>query len=681
MIGVLENPYIPQVDKFKNSLEFRYLATIFEETGAYTALPPGTMEYRKFWEDVRYKCIYGYTNSLGIRITGHHFFYLNFCRMEKQNKKTKRKEEGFPEFSDLDYEYFHTIEYCKVNEKSYICVKGRRQGYSYKAAGICSHEFLFYPKSRCLIGAFLAEYSDGTMRMVLDNLNFINTHTEFRKQRNPNKPDHIVAKYEADIGGVKVWKGSHSEVKSITFKDRPHAAVGKSCAWLILDEAGIFPNITDTYGYTEPLIKDGSTYTGVSLIFGSSGDMDSGSKYFYEMYTNPRKYNLLEFRDPENGQKMIGYFSSALKGRWGVCTNPESKWYKQLMVDEDGNSNLEAAYDDIIFERARAKGGTDNKALHSKTTQFPLTWKEAFLRNKGTVFASIEMFDWLSKLETTASLHEDKKKVELYFDHNNKIKARLNPDLLDIMSYPYNKEKDGPKDGCVVIWEDPLANAPIGLYIAGIDPYDQDDAETSDSLGSIFIYKRFVTANQTHDVLVAEYTGRPEKSTDFYEICRKLLLYYNARALYENMLKGLKSYFEQKNSLYLLYEQPQIIKDFIKDSKVNRGYGIHMTQHIKAQCEIYLKDWLYSERTGGDGIKMLNLHTIKSIPLLKELIAYDREVNTDRVVALMCCILQTHELYNIQMSEFEPKTIVDMESFWTRQLFKKNTQHNNHRIR
>ena len=110
----------------------------------------------------------------------------------------------------------------------------------------------------------------------------------------------------------------------------------------------------------------------------------------------------------------------------------------------------------------------------------------------------------------------------------------------------------------------------------------------------------------------------------------------------------------QKNSLQYLWEQPDhMIKDIIKDSKVQRGYGVHMNRGsngssgIKDMCELYLKDWLYTEREDLDGTKKFNFHYIKSISLLKELIAYDIEGNYDRAIAIMLCILQTKELHKI----------------------------------
>lgn len=668
--NIIKNPYVPYVEKFQESKEFSYLAEEFNNSGFYTHLTEGTQEYIDFWKDVREKCLKGFTNSEGIRITGHHFFYLNFCRISGYNKETGKKTEMFPNFVDLDYDYFHMVEYCEKNQKSLVALKGRRQGWSYKAAAICAWEFTFFPGSSSIIGTFLSSFGLETMRMTIENLNWLNENTEFRKQRNPDLKDNIIARYQYDAGGIKVWKGYKSSVRAISFKDNPTAAVGKSASKLILDEAGVFPNITDTYSFTEPLIKAGSNYSGVCIMFGSSSDMDSGSKYFYEIFTNPGKYNMLEFEDDENPKLKVGYFSTACRGREGICKDPNSKWFMQPMIDDNGNSNIEASIDDILYEREKAKGGLDYKAHHGAITQFPLTWREGFLRDKSAVFASVEMLDWLSKVETTPSLRDNKKKIELYFDDGGNIKSKLNPDLEDIVSFPLGK--DNSKKGCIITWVDPVEGSPYGRYVAGCDPYDQDKADTSESLGSFFVYDRL--ANQ----FVAEYTGRPERADDFYEICRRLCIYYNAKCLYENQLKGLKGYFEMKNSLHYLCEQPQIIKDIVKDSKVNRGYGIHMNRGaagatgIKDQCELYLRQWLYDERDNEDGVKTMNLHSIRSIPLLKELIAYDREINTDRVIAVMLCILQSKEMHKIHIESTTPQTLVDMDPFFSKKYFQKN---------
>jgi hypothetical protein len=101
-----------------------------------------------------------------------------------------------------------------------------------------------------------------------------------------------------------------------------------------------------------------------------------------------------------------------------------------------------------------------------------------------------------------------------------------------------------------------------------------------------------------------------------------------------------------------LKEQPGIIKNIVANSKTHRGYGIHMSEPIKRQAEIYLRDWLLEKRGDGeDGEHKLNLHSIYSIPLLKELIAYTKDGNFDRVIAMMLCMLHSHENYNVKADE------------------------------
>lgn len=669
--------YVPPVTWFVNTSEFREAAIHFEEWGRYTLLEKGTQEYKNFWAEEDRKCREGMTNSAGITITGVHYFYLNYVRIKSEDTVTGRKKFNFPRFLDIDYDYFHLVEAARKLGKGLIFSKPRRTGFSYKDAALCTHEYNFYRDSVCVIGAFLEKLSTTTMNMVLDNMNFLNANTEWRKQRNPDTKDFVKARFEKTIDGIKVWAGYMSEVKKLTFKDNPFAAVGLTTNIFIFEEAGTLNNLRDAYGITEPCWKDGDNMIGIPIIFGTGGDMEGGTADFAYMFSNPREYNLLEFDnvwEPGKEGTKCGWFIPATRGRLGTYKDElgyHPEWKNQPMVDKDGNSLHEIAYASIMDFRENKRKGGDPKNIQDSITQYPLTPSESFLRSSGAIFSSIEMHEWLSKLETVPELRDNKKKVELYFDENGKIKAKLNPDLQDIINYPLKKDDD--KKGSIVIWEDPIDNPPFGLYIAGCDPIDQDGAETSDSLGSVFVYKRFIHNGSSYDIPVAEYTGRPDRADDFYEIVRRLCIYYNAKCLYENMLKGLKAYFEMKNSLHYLCEQPQIIKDIVKDSKVTRGYGIHMNKSIKDQCEIYLRQWLYEERDDIDGTKIMNLHTIKSIPLLKELIAYDREANTDRVIAFMLCVLQKQEMHKIHIEANTPQTLVDMDPFFSKRYFQKNT--------
>ena len=114
------------------------------------------------------------------------------------------------------------------------------------------------------------------------------------------------------------------------------------------------------------------------------------------------------------------------------------------------------------------------------------------------------------------------------------------------------------------------------LYDNKIDDHDES---FTNSLGSTFIFKRVRAGEAWNDVIVAEYTGRPNTAEEYYENVRKLLIFYNARLLFENERKGIYPYFTKKHCDYLLADQPdKIITEVFKDSKVQRRKGCHMTK-------------------------------------------------------------------------------------------------------
>src|SRR5699024_10593196 len=235
---------------------------------------------------------------------------------------------------------------------------------------------------------------------------------------------------------------------------------------------------------------------------------------------------------------------------------------------------------------------------------------------EGNIFPVGELKEHLANLESSEKTSDLGNTGMMRRDVEGKAFFKVDHSLKPA-DYPTNAP--GSSEGCVVVWEEPEENPPYGLYIAGIDSYDIDKVENSVSYGSIIIYKRFSSFGTTSHLPVAEYTGRPDFANDFYEQCRRLLEWYNAKALYENLNVGIKKYFETKFCLHLLHRQPDIIKQISPNSNVSRGYGIHMTKPIKTELEIMTRDWLNTEI--GEG--KTRLQQILSIPLLKELIAYN----------------------------------------------------------
>lgn len=228
--------------------------------------------------------------------------------------------------------------------------------------------------------------------------------------------------------------------------------------------------------------------------------------------------------------------------------------------------------------------------------------------------------------------------VDLQWDGKGQVEA-IEKKGGDITTYPL---KDGDKPhGAIVIWEYPIQEPPYGLYIGGCDPYDHDDSFTN-SLGSTFIFKRVKAGEAWQDVIVAEYSGRPDTAEEYYENVRKLLMFYNAKLLFENERKGIYPYFTNKHCDYLLADQPdKVISELFKDSKVQRRKGCHMTKSIRAYGEGLILEWLMDEYEPGHP----NIERIYSEPLIEELINNDGVRNVDRLIALCMVMIYREELY------------------------------------
>lgn len=272
-----------------------------------------------------------------------------------------------------------------------------------------------------------------------------------------------------------------------------------------------------------------------------------------------------------------------------------------------------------------------------------ITPQEACLEFSGNIFPKKELQEQLATIRTNKHLSNHKQIGDLIWEKDGTLKWVIKK-IGDITHYPLKKD-DNPT-GSIVIWEHPVKDAPIGLYILGVDPYDHDQSGTN-SLGSTFVYKRFQDFENYYDIIVAEYTGRPSTAEEYYENLRKLAVYYNGRIMYENERKGLFPYFTAKHCDYLLADQPDIISDVVGNSKVQRKKGCHMNKQIKQWGEGLIKDWLNEEQAPGKK----NLHNILSEPLLEELISYNDTGNFDRVMALMQVMIYREQLYNVKVKE------------------------------
>jgi hypothetical protein len=637
-----------KIIKIKNSNKFREPILRFIENGRYSPYPDGTLADLNYWIEEQNRSIHGYTAPDGDWISGYNYFYLNYCQIERLVRReikygkhagefTEERETFFPDFYDYDYNYFLMCDEAEKSNKHMVVLKKRGSGYSFKAAAMLCRNYFCIEKSKSYAVAATTEFllKDGILTKAWDIIDFIDTHTGFAKRRDKSnsKLERVASYIETDEYGRKIEKGYKSAIIGISTGDSTGTVRGKRGKLYILEEAGSFADITTVWNTIRPSVEDGGRTFGLIVAQGTGGDKDSKFAGLKKMFYDPDSFNVLPI---ENS------WDEGLEGQKCCFFVPEyanlstlDKNGVRLFMDEDGNTMERPAIDFVINRRSEIK---DQEMLDKYIAEHPLTPQESMLDYGGNIFPKKQLMSHLSSILSNKKLSHHKQVGELDY-----IGGVLQWNITkggDVTEYPLREGMD--KRGSIVIWEHPDKEPPNGLYIGGIDPYDFDTANYSSSLGSMIIYKRFQDFESYYDLPVAEYTGRPGVANDFYENCRKLALYYNAKVLYENEKKGLHTYFSQKHSDYILADQPDILSDIVKGSKVNRKKGIHMSTPIIDWSIGRVNEWLREEFSPGH----MNLEKIFSVPLLQELIAYNPKGNFDRVRAFQCVMLLREQMHN-----------------------------------
>lgn len=682
-----------------NSDVFREEAIHHDKYGYYCPDPWGSPAWVEYWQTQLDRCKNGYTVG-GVEITGDHYFYLNFCKIEaieEVSENVAEKREKFPSFWDGDYNYYWSLKIARYGlqkkvpniipgqpdvfipdlEKlnslqlslqpdpdfldggyNMIVGKARRKGYSYKNGAICANTYNHTRGSLTIIGAFEKKslYPEGTMGMASNYLEFLNKETGWAKAREyVNKVDHKRASFQEIIDGIAIEQGYKSDIMAVTFMDNPDAARGKDARYVLLEEAGAFPNLEASYKATQPGLRAGKFATGQIIIFGTGGDMEKGTADFARMFYNPKGYKLMPFTniwDANAENTSCGYFHPFYFNNEGY-------------MDKQGNSQTQKAIDDENKEREQIiKEASGSSILQGRVQEYPMNPSEAFLTVSFNDFPIVELRNRLNKV-IRENLHiKAGQPVELFRDDSGKAKYApdLRNKLVPIWDY-VPKVKD--LSGAVVMYEAPIPDTQPGLYKIGFDPYRQVKGE---SLAAIYVYKSNLKFSYTRDTIVASFIGRPKDPDDVNRIAELLAEIYHAEIMHENEVTHVKSYFERRKKLHLLAAQPDaVISSAINNSRVARIFGIHMVEKLKDAGEKYIKSWLLAERdTDGNGTMLSNIDTICDPGLLEELILYNRKGNFDRVMAFMMVMFQCEEedLNKVYDPENEEDVKAEMEEYF-----------------
>ena len=642
---------------------FRPSAIHYQQYGCFTKLKPNANPNSEFgkWirEEVR-RCWEGYVRpSDGEWITGDMYFFLNYCPIQlikKDNKGKSIRTIDFPKFWDGHYYKSHYLNQCRTKGHHAAELASRGKGKSYYAASMLAKRFILgesndvKKKVQCVATASERKYIQGAnqlLDMFQYYIDFCANNTEFPRQRITSSLQNLAWTMGYVDSETNTRRGTENSVIGITSKDDESKLRGSRGVLYLLEEAGSFPRLLNLYQVLRPSVEDGNSVWGLIYLYGTAGDSDSDFSSMQELMYNPNGYNIKAVNnvyDKEGqGRKQFTYFFPGYMNR-ADC------------YDEDGNSDVNKALLEILLDRYKVKyNSTDINAITKRIAEIPITPQEAILKTKDNIFPIAEITKRLNEIDNNPNFYDDTYVGDLVINKGN---VEFLPNTLDmpIRDFP---TKDNKVKGAIEIFEMPQevhGKIPKDRYIMSLDNYENDEAQSM-SLGSMFVLDLWT------DRIVAEYTGRPMFADDLNEICRKLCLFYNAKVMVENNKKNTFSYFSRMNSLHLMADTPEYLKNkqLIKTTGFgNASKGITATLPIKNFALGLIRDWLLKPVTitkeeGNEVVEYIvpNLSFIKNRALLKELMLYNPAINVDRIMSL--CQLMLYREEKMILYQGEPR--------------------------
>jgi hypothetical protein len=648
-----------------------------------------------FWKEEKRKCIEGYWSS-GKWMPGPLYYYVNFHNIQFEDETSVAQAFGLPFLRDIDWELFFIYEECRgfsgfSDDKKFTCdrkygpekelsiklqritkaeseskiyitareylrknhgkslgkplyknasqhfmsIQARGSGKSYSTSAIVAHNFLFdgstdyddyverrklkqYTSSESIIGAIDTKYTMPLVDKVKIALELLpGTFT----MGDDIYPSPLAAEFSGSLQANKFITSdlSKSKLYHRTFKDNPLAANGTRPNIVALDEVGFMYNIKESWGAIEATQASKAKKNLVIWALGTGGLVSGRAALYAEsIFRNPSEYNCVEFEDVFEHRGKIGYFV------------PYSLTMNEFKKNANKDTDLELARMFIENKRQIAKKSSDPTVYQTEIINGPMVPSEAFLVLEGAFFPTLQLKEQLAEVEggKYKKYMEASFKGHISFNEKNEPEFYTQQDALPIRSFPLGKNDE--KKGCIEVWVKPQRNdegvIPRGTYIAGIDVVDKDKS-TTDSLPSIVVMNRYTRQ------IVAEYTGRTTEAKDFYEICRKLLLYFNAIGMYEKNLIGLYNYFDQNKCTYLLADTPyQLRSTDTYKAGTNTSKGINASGTINAEARSMIKSWLQERISTNSETRVYE--TIYSPAMLTELVMWNPSGNFDRVSSL-----------------------------------------------
>lgn len=661
---------------------FSRVADFYEKHGCYCLEPDDSPNAIKFWQremDRRVKGVQAYCKLYikdipaylaaksdaerkallhKVRITGDHYNYLNYGRIERAPNEKERKQldkegrfkvntvEGFPRFWDGDYWNFKIDELIANNSCNLCKAKARRKGFSYKRGSQAANTINANKNVTVTLAAdqmvYLTE-KGATSYMVKVNLDWYEDKTYWRRgYLSENFDKGIELGYKKSKEGQKAF-GFRSKLLSVAIGKNESAAVGKKAIETDFEEAGKCPNLQKALDVMMSNSESGAMRIGTIRVYGTGGTKGANWEAFSNCFYNPGKNDMLPMEniwDANSRHAVCGFFFPQI-------------WDYEPFI-EDGNSLLFASWKDDYDKKRGAEKEKDAGEYNIYVGQRANSPNEAFTNTQENIFHSPELTNHINAIKYDKSNHFyedgwyilDDGRVRFVTKQECIERAIFGSDRFHeyITDVPHNSKTD--VHGCIREFYSPIQNDG-SLYFISYDPYrvdkNKEEVSTKNSLASFQVWMR--TNSKTPYMgkrLVASYCGR----LDTMEAVDKLVLYaclrWNCKVLYEAGTGELVTNFKKWGYRDKLLKDPSSYINRSVDGPRITGYGIVIGDgDIKLEGMRMVRDFLY-EIVGktSDDTPIYRFNQIYDISFLLELDRFIFGRNADRLSSAIVAMFE-----------------------------------------
>lgn len=661
---------------------FSRVADFYEKHGCYCLEPDDSPNAVKFWQremDRRVKGVQAYCKLYikdipaylaaksdaerkallhKVRITGDHYNYLNYGRIERAPNEKERKQldkegrfkvntvEGFPRFWDGDYWNFKIDELIANNSCNLCKAKARRKGFSYKRGSQAANTINANKNVTVTLAADQMDYlteKGATSYMVKVNLDWYEDKTYWRRgYLSENFDKGIELGYKKSKEGQKAF-GFRSKLLSVAIGKNESAAVGKKAIETDFEEAGKCPNLQKALDVMMSNSESGAMRIGTIRVYGTGGTKGANWEAFSNCFYNPGKNDMLPMEniwDANSRHAVCGFFFPQI-------------WDYEPFI-EDGNSLLFASWKDDYDKKRGAEKEKDVGEYNIYVGQRANSPNEAFTNTQENIFHSPELTNHINAIKYDKSNHFyedgwyilDDGRVRFVTKQECIERAIFGSDRFHeyITDVPHNSKTD--VHGCIREFYSPIPNDG-SLYFISYDPYrvdkNKEEVSTKNSLASFQVWMR--TNSKTPYMgkrLVASYCGR----LDTMEAVDKLVLYaclrWNCKVLYEAGTGELVTNFKKWGYRDKLLKDPSSYINRSVDGPRITGYGIVIGDgDIKLEGMRMVRDFLY-EIVGktSDDTPIYRFNQIYDISFLLELDRFIFGRNADRLSSAIVAMFE-----------------------------------------